>query len=289
MNDRKMRWVLVVVGFLSFSLTAVGQFTYTGVDAFSDNTLTIGPGNRWESTSSSGTGTSVFSETMQRLEYTGLTNGGVSGRRMLTWYSATTGNPSYGESWTSTVFASNLATGLTAFAQIGLEVYNPATEAGYFGVYLYRDTGADTKIYVTNRTFNGTSYVETSSPWSVSISGTTASNVELGIAYDAGTGKLSAIYRLDTGSSFTVLDAGSPGVPAYATVSPASTWAAAPTSGFGFRVSGHSSLDTIGAGTLYLDEYAVTTTAVPEPATSSVVLGALALATATWLRRRRRS
>lgn len=276
MKNVAMRSVLIVGAILCVCPPLAGQVTFTGLDDFNDNALTVGPGERWQANTSTGSGTSAFNETSQHLEYTGLTNGSVTGRRMLTWFSDTSGNPSYTESWTATAFASNLATGLTALAQVGVEVYNPATNAGYFGVYLYRDSGGDTKIYVTNYTFNGTSYVEANAPWAVTVSATTIADVQLGIAFDVGTGTLSAIYRLDTGSAFTVVDAGSPGYPAYATVSPASTWAAAPTSGFGFRLIGHSSLDTIGTGTLYLDTFAVAT-AVPEPSAYGVVLGTAAL------------
>lgn len=291
MKNVAMRLVLAVGAVLSVCLPLAGQMTYTGFDDFNDNTLTIGPGIRWESTASTGTGTSAFSETSQHLEYTGLTNGtgNVSGRRMLTWFSATSGNPSYAESWTATAFASNLATGLTAPALVGVEVFNPATDAGYFGVYLYRDSGGDTKVYVENRSFSGSSYILVGTPWSVTVFPATIANVQLGIAYDVGTGTLSAIYRLDTGSTFTVLDAGVPGVPAYATVSPAGTWAAAPTSGFGFRAIGHSAFESIGANTLYLDDFAVTTGAVPEPATYALLLGAGTLIGVGWIRRQKRS
>ncbi|HVZ66164.1 MAG TPA: hypothetical protein VG936_16470 [Lacunisphaera sp.] len=262
-------------GLASLVSVGLGQYAFTGSDNFDDNSLTIGAGQRW--VASTGTGTGAFAETGQRLEYTGMTSGGVAGRRLLVWYDSTLGNNSFAEDWQASVVATNLSSALTTFTEIGIEVFKAGADSGYFGLYLYRDSGSDYMIYAENRSFNGSSYVQVGAPWGLVAA--TSVDVELQLSWSATARLLTAGYRFDSVSSFTTLNIGTP-----AQIDPAATWSTSPSTGFGLRLAGHSSLDDIPAATLSLDEMKVAT-AVPEPAALALAMGLGALGCAAWLRR----
>lgn len=273
------RSLLVSVGLASLTATALAQFAYTGSDDFNYPTLTVGAGNRW--VASSGTGSFTFTVANNRLEFAGATSTAspvFSNRAQLVWFDSTTSNLSYTDNWEATVSATRTATGLTGRVQIGLEVSMAGTDSGVFGVYLYRDGGIGDAIFAENRAYLTGSYQQAGMPSSVAESDTT--DVLLRINWVASTATFFASYSTNGGLNYTAVGSATPD-----SGGTLDDWAVAPITGFRFAASTMSALDTIGAGTLYLDNMVVAT-AVPEPSVLALCFGLGALGLALWRKRR---
>lgn len=250
------------------------QFTWEGVDHFTDNTLTVGTDQRW-SVNLGGASGGTFVETNRRLEFQGQQNTGTPSFRTLGWNGGADVAATYTTPW---VFSADL--GLThtsngGHVQHGLEVRSLPSAAGLGNFYLtvFRDN-AGTHIGSGYTVFNGTTSPYTQLNTFALGSGAIALNAR--IAWDPASSELTASYSLDSGASYTTL----------AIFATTGAWTTAPTGGFFTNVVARAALgETVASGGMHFDNVSVS--AIPEPSTYAALAGLAALGLAFWRHRQR--
>jgi hypothetical protein len=169
-------------------------------------------------------------------------------------------------SWVADLTVTNTAAGLAGgeYASLGLEV------AGSGGQYSAIMLGASSGGSFLRAEGIGFSAVE--------VGTGDATDVNLRLAWDAGTQVLSSYYSFD-GTNYTAL----------ATFNPVSQWTGGSAAGgYFFEVFGNSNAAAaISAGSVYADNFAVS--AIPEPSTYAAFAGLGALGLAVWRRRQARA
>lgn len=257
--------------------------TFYGADNFNDNSL----GAEWSGGQYNlGDTSGVWANTNGRLEYQ---SGSGPTSQVLVW--SNYANPSYTESWTARVSAANLTAPTSGYAVIGLQVFSAVHDYGFVSLLAYSSaTNGQNVLFEKGRSTDGTAGTFTYLDYGPDVAVANLSDLVFTISFDATTKGLTLGFSADGGVTpgesvtFNPITGISNGSTWAADVS-AGAWYAAPTDGFSVRLLGRSTVDAIGSGQLYADNFSVS--AVPEPSTYAAIAGLVMLGVVAWRRRGR--
>lgn len=257
----KKSTLLLALAFAGLLVSTASAQVFVGSDDFS------GGGSKWSySFQIAGSGTSNGALTFSGTQLD-FSKGATAGSFYRGWDgdgagTASRTSDSLTTSWVADLTVTNTLGGLAGgeYSTLGFEV------AGSGGQYSAVMLGASSGGSFLRAEGIGFSAVE--------VGTADATNVNLRLAWDAGTQVLNSYYSFD-GTNYTSL----------ATFNPVSQWTGgSAASGFFFEVFGNSNAaGAISAGSMYADNFAVF--AIPEPSTYAAFAGLGALGLAFWRRR----
>jgi len=243
-----------------------GQFTYEGTDDFNDGVPALGSGLRWAGVFGSNIGTVAWTETNQRLEFTGSHGTASPSFSQYGWNSGADVALFDDTSWTASIELSVPHVPTSGFVQ-GALITSLVGGGRSYGLYLYSGVEETklTSVYTISSTIT---VVDTDF-----ISDVT--DVELRLQWDATARTLTSSYRFSPLDAYTTS----------ATLDVVGTLGFDPTGGFYINPSARAALgESVASGGLYFDNMSVT--AIPEPSTYAALAGLTALGLTFWRRRR---
>jgi hypothetical protein len=267
---KTVRPTLTLAFLLAFAVaTAPGQTaSHLGTNTFDDASAISGL------TSSALPGSSLGSFTVSsgRLEYSSSTSGNYS--RVLRMN--TGANTAYTTDWTASLTLTNTTLPASGYTLMSLQVFDININSGFFNVGLLRTPSTS---YVRYEAAVGPNFA-----FEIANSGVVGeaqnTDVLVRFSHNSTTKDITFGYSLDSGLTYQFTHVFNP-----------ASWSTAPTEGYSFRIIGLNTAGTVDAGTMYADNFSVTSgatamAAVPEPSTYAAFAGAAALGLAFWHRRR---
>jgi hypothetical protein len=272
---QKLRSPLALASLLAFAAaTAPGQTPFQlGTNTFDDASAI----SLLSSYPLPGSTQGNFNVSAGRLEYsTPSTSGNYSS--VLVMNSGT--NTAYTTDWTASLTLSNTTLPSSGYTLMSLQVFDASANSGFFNVGLLRDT-TTSSVRVESAIAPGFSVT--------GIPNTTESqntDVLFRLSHDATTKDITFGYSLDNGLTYKLTYVFNPSSSALD-----GAWPTIPTNGYSFRILARNTAGTVDAGTMYADNFSVTSgttamAAIPEPSTYAACAGAAALGLAFWHRRR---
>lgn len=255
--------------------------TFYGADNFDDNSL----GAEWSDGTYALSGNAgTWTKTNGRLEYTGS---GTDSSSVLVW--SNYANPSFNENWTASLSVASLATVSAGYSVAGIQVFSANADYGFVSLLAYNSAvNGRNVLFEKGHSTDGTGATYTWIDYIPDTPVTDLSNLLLSISFDASTKNLTLQASADGGVTpgerviFNPLTGVSS---SWADEVTAGDWYGVPSDGFSVRIIARSTVESISAGQIYVDNFSVS--AVPEPASWAAIAGLAFLGLATTRRRPR--
>lgn len=285
----KKNTLLLLALALAASLASNASAQYLNALDFSDPAQISGLGNY-----SIGANAGAYTVAGGRLEYS---NSIADTSKVLIVNDS--GGSSYTQDWTASLTANNLVTAPNdGYSLMGFQAYSAQSQAGFFGLYLYRSSTGDTGvIYEKGRSTDGS--INTIELVSYLSPASDLSDVLLRMSYDSATHDVTLAHSFDAGATYADATYFNPNQTfssgTWGDNMSAGSWYSEPTGGFSFRLLGMNTGSlALDGSTLFADNFSVIAgqtamSAIPEPSTYAAFAGLGALGLAVWRRRQARA